>query len=96
LKFPLFPVPLQKKHMELDVPEPRHDAHSRFGGCGDAPGPEDANRPDPPQLLHRPNIFPSQKLHLKLPLFPVPLQKLQVKLPVPEPRQTPHTLSAKH
>ena len=37
------------------------------------------------------NIFPSQNEHLVFPFLPVPLQKEQVKFPVPAPLQEAHT-----
>lgn len=39
-----------------------------------------------------PNIFPSQNPHLKPPFLPVPLQKEQAKLEVPEPLQLEQVL----
>ena len=87
---PFFPLPLQKEHEKLLVPEPRQVPHSRAAGGAGTPGlPPDAVWPVPLQLPHLPNIFPLQKEHLKGPLLPEPLQKEQVKLEVPEPEHVP-------
>jgi hypothetical protein len=87
---PFLPLPLQKEQGKLEVPEPRHVPHSRAAGGAGTPGlPPEALSPVPLQLEHLLNIFPLQNEHLKGPFLPVPLQKEQGKLEVPEPEQTP-------
>ncbi|RFC42329.1 MAG: hypothetical protein DVB28_001945 [Verrucomicrobia bacterium] len=91
LKPPLFPLPLQKEHEKLEVPEPRQVPHSCAAGGAGTPGRlPDEVWPLPPQLPHLLNIFPLQKEHLKAPLFPLPLQNEQMRLEVPEPEQELH------
>jgi hypothetical protein len=72
LKDPFLPVPLQKEHVKLEVPEPRQVPHILGPPEG---GAEVPTCPDPPQKPHLLNILPSQNEHLNPPFLPDPLQK---------------------
>jgi len=90
---PLFlPVPLQKEQIKLEVPKPlqlEQALGSDWGGGEKTP----ADWPEPEQAPHLPNIFPSQKAHFSPLFLPVPLQKEQEKLEVPEPLHAPHSFA---
>jgi hypothetical protein len=88
---PLWPVPLQKEQLKLEVPAPLHVAHTLVVGGAGVPGlgAGAGAWPLPPQLEHLPNIRPLQKEHLNGPFFPEPLQNEHTNREVPEPPQVP-------